>query len=390
MILRKMQRLILRTARPETFFKNRYKAFKALLGADANAHNAMATLQEQVYAKQNLNQTLLIAAYNRLCNAARDMIEQLLLLSPDSSYSILLDRLNQIDEEVRTKLKQQVFLTNIRGFMKPIDHLHLTDSSHPSFTPEGCRSLHDIIRFTHEKAIQEMFITPQPEISKAAKRLKTTLPFELYLLDLGDGLKHTVSHETHIDISMVRSVPFLALWEGLSDPNIPWSDRPHFDWQSLANDITAEGITDTASANYASYSLLSADYMNLHIKFGYHFSHIDTLCSEDSAHNYILFHFAGGGAELAGRILRLHFLKKVLEKAHFNVTERHDSILAQIKWHNRDEIRAKLSLLGKLLGVTRLMDLSITDQKTAERWADDFLNGKYDFVHHQDNRHEQK
>ena len=38
----------------------------------------------------------------------------------------------------------------MRSILDRISPLNLTDTGHPSFSPEGCRTFHDIIRFTHE------------------------------------------------------------------------------------------------------------------------------------------------------------------------------------------------------------------------------------------------
>ncbi|WP_054700190.1 PEP/pyruvate-binding domain-containing protein [Desulfosarcina cetonica] len=68
--------------------------------------------------------------------------------------------------------------------------LHLTDPKSPDFDPANCRTVHDIMRFIHEKAYAEIFqlgdlVTDQGRLSV---RLDAPLPLDLYIIDLGDGL----------------------------------------------------------------------------------------------------------------------------------------------------------------------------------------------------------
>ena len=385
MIVHKMKGWIQRTLRPETFLKARYRAFKALLQADTSAHEALADLQEMAYSSSMIKVAQpLLATYERLRNAINDMIDQLLLMAPSNpSYQGLLEIFQRIDMQIRDRLMNGASNGDIKPVMHLIDHLNLTNTSHASFMPFECRSMHDIIRFVHEKAVWEMFSSTSQigAVKKGAKRLKAELPFELYLLDMGGGLAHNIGDENPVDISAVRSTPFLALWNGMSHASIQWAaDRPHFDWKAFAENVSAEGITNSTSADYASYAVISADYMNLNIKFGYHFSVIDSLCVKDASHNYILFSFTGGGAGLSGRMLRIHFLTDVLKHSGFEVTQRQDNLQARINWLEQGEIQEKLQTLGRLLAVTRLMDMVIVDKDTATAWAVQFLKGKDDLM----------
>ena len=61
----------------------------------------------------------------------------------------------------------------------------------PDFAPEGCRTAHDVIRFIHEKAVQELMDLP-----RFVKRFKgvqictlvSDMPLGLKILDLGGGI----------------------------------------------------------------------------------------------------------------------------------------------------------------------------------------------------------
>ena len=51
-------------------------------------------------------------------------------------------------------------------------------------------------------------------------KLKTALPLNLHLVDLGDGL---ASHDTPVPPEDIISGPMRALWRGISYPNITWA-----------------------------------------------------------------------------------------------------------------------------------------------------------------------
>ncbi len=48
-----------------------------------------------------------------------------------------------------------------RRLLKRIAPLNLIDPQANDFTPEGCTSVHDVIRFIHEKAVNELMDLPQ-------------------------------------------------------------------------------------------------------------------------------------------------------------------------------------------------------------------------------------
>ena len=45
----------------------------------------------------------------------------------------------------------------LRAVLDKLSPLNLTDPQSPAFAPAGCQTIHDIIRFAHERSMQEMF-----------------------------------------------------------------------------------------------------------------------------------------------------------------------------------------------------------------------------------------
>jgi pyruvate,water dikinase len=130
---------------------------------------------------------------------------------------------------------------------------------------------------------------------------------------------------------------------------------------------------------FASHAIVSHDYTNLNLKFGYHFVIIDALLEDQTQNNSILFRFSGGGADLSKRKLRADFLTRILQNLDFEVIRKSDLVDAEFTTTDRETAVEKLDMLGRLLGATRLMDMYLKDTSMVDRFVDDFMNGKYHF-----------
>ncbi|MBU0664809.1 MAG: hypothetical protein KJ990_09740 [Proteobacteria bacterium] len=271
--------------------------------------------------------------------------------------------------------KQLPFFRKLRKLLDNITPLHLIDPKAKGFSPESCRSLHDIIRFTHEQAVRSMFSLGGRlgNRSRNRKKLLSDLPFDIFVVDVGGGLLPAAVREETITVDQICSAPFQALWAGLTHPSVQWQERAHFDWKQFGELTMADGIASSESPDFASYAVLGADYINLIMRFGYHFTLVDALCGEDSSTNYCQFRFAGGGADFSGRLLRLDFIRTLLQQAGFQIETRGDLLDARISSLPSPEMKMHLLTLGRLLGATRLMDMSLHNKQEVQQYADDFL-----------------
>ncbi len=275
--------------------------------------------------------------------------------------------------------EQSPIMTRLRSIMSFITPLRLLDPSSPRFVSEECRSLHDIIRFVHEKAISEMFSLGGKRGGgsvRGAKKLVTDLPILFYVLDVGGGLSPEARGKKEISIDDVYCRPMHAIWKGLTDPSIKWSEFEHFAWDEYDSIVLGGGIISKESPALASYAVISEDYLNLNIRFGYHFVIVDTICKEDLQGNHIMFRFNGGGGDLRGRLLRIEYLKEILERLGFTVETKGDLVDARLHGLTKPSICEKLKWIGKLLGVTRLMDMYLKDQDQVRELAQEFLRGE--------------
>jgi pyruvate,water dikinase len=268
--------------------------------------------------------------------------------------------------------------------LKFISQLRLAEPESGDFRPEGCRSLHDIVRFTHETGLREMFFSTCHTSSRrqGALRLASRLPMDVFILDVKDGIDMDgVSVESGVvDMSAIRSVPMQALWKGLCNPGISWSDFEHFDWKSYDSIVMAGGVASKKTSEFASYAIISSHYMNLNMRFGYHFTIVDTLCSPDEMSNYITLRFAGGGGDYHGRQLRLLFIRTILGDNGFTVRHTGDLIDARLHAGTAEHLAEKLDITGRLLGVTRLMDMTLQGMDDVKGYMEDFMRGDYGFT----------
>jgi pyruvate,water dikinase len=262
--------------------------------------------------------------------------------------------------------------------LKYIVPLSLTDPQADNFKPEGCKTFHDIIRFSHEKAVEEMFSLGErgSRSARGAKRLRSRIPIVTYLLDLGGGIDAGCSDKKDVHPEAIRSAPFRALWKGLNHPGIHWdADVIHFDWKEF--DRLSHGIVQPDSALLGSYAVLSSDYLNFHIHFGYHFVVVDTLCTVRPEDNYLILRFAGGGGRTTSRFLRIRFLEEILFHFGFKVEKRGDLIDAHMGRHDAEKIENTLEMVGILLGSSRVLDMALENSSQVYEMVERFLQGDY-------------
>jgi pyruvate,water dikinase len=259
-----------------------------------------------------------------------------------------------------------------------ISPLNLVDPKADDFVPEGCRTFHDILRFSHEKSVMEMFSLGKggSRRVKGAKRLKCDIPIVVYLLDLGGGLDPAVAEKREINGEAIRSLPFRALWRGLGHPGIYWRpDVVHFDWKEF--DRLSGGFVKHDSIQLGSYAIVSGDYLNFHIHFGYHFVVVDALCTPEPENNYLLLQFAGGGAKVSLRIMRVRFLEEVLSRLGLKTETTGDLIDAQLMRCGPEEMMKTLEKIGILLGCTRVLDMDLKDDSQVRELVERFFRGDY-------------
>ncbi len=276
------------------------------------------------------------------------------------------------------------FAQRLRQLLDYITPLHLIDPSESEFRPQSCRSLHDIIRYAHEKGVQTMFGLSDLASGKLSrsKPLATEVALDIYLLDVGGGFADEAGQETAIPLEQLTSTPFLAIWRGLSHPDVDWQSHLHFDWKGFGDMALSGGVSIGGAKDFASYAVVGRDYCNLNMRFGYHFTLVDCLCGEETRANYCQLRFAGGGGDYSGRSMRLQLLRSVLGRLGFEVTVRADLLDARIAGVAADEMSATLETVGRLLGATKLLDMTLKEEGDISLFTELFFQGVSNFSGH--------
>jgi len=222
--------------------------------------------------------------------------------------------------------------------------------------------------------MREMFLAGnRGGIRRGARKLVSPLPFTVYILDVGCSVIEAEKEEVYPE--EVESVPFRALWRGLTDPAVDWGDRHHFDWKTFDSIALAGGLARREQGELASYAVVDRDYLNFNLRFGYHFTIVDTFCGGSGDENYIQLRFAGGGGNFRGRALRILFVRTLLAEAGFATTTTGDLLDARLLRVDAATVEERLVLLGRLLGATKVLDMVLTEESMVHRFLAEFRAG---------------
>lgn len=279
-------------------------------------------------------------------------------------------------------LSDSPFMRRFSFLMRFVSPLELVDPAAGNFTPTGCRSLHDIIRYSHETAVNAMFQIGSNRwfTTRGVKKLDPGIPVKINVLDVGQGLSDAAAREKTIGPDQIQSRPMTALLKGLLHPGIQWGDFSHFNWEEHDRIVMNGGIISPDDAMFASHAILARDYANLNLKFGYHFVIVDALCSDAFPENQIRFRFSGGGAAMDKRMLRARFLDSILSWLDFKVNITHDLVDGVFVSGDTAACNKTLEMTGRLLGATRLMDMYLKSENDLDRFVRDFKNGIYHYA----------
>ncbi len=271
--------------------------------------------------------------------------------------------------------------------LKHMSPLTLTDPKAENFTPEGCRSLHDIIRFAHEKSMREMFrIGDEMEDAEGAVRLRCGLPLNILVVDLGGGLTPTAPKKV-VELEHIKSAPFQALLHGMTDPGVRWLGGVGVSLSGLAT-IMAESIlhdpTQDGDMGGPNYAVVSDHYLNFNTRLGYHFAVVDSFCGPEINDNYIVFSFKGGAADIARRSRRAKLIAQILKRLGFKMEVKGDMVRGEIKKYAQSDLKQKLDMVGRLLGAVRLLDMLLSDDGQIGWYVEEFFKGNYTFERPED------
>ncbi len=267
---------------------------------------------------------------------------------------------------------------SLQKLLEMVAPLTLPEPDASTFSPDYCRTLHDIARYVHQKSMVEMFdldTFPSQE-RRAARRLLWRAPMELLLLDLGGGIADGAGHAVPVD--QIKSTALLALLEGMTDPRLRWAGPVGFDLKGFMS-VVVHSAADDQRYGKPIYCICARDYVHFASRLAYHFATVDSLCGQSVNENYVRFLFFGGAAVASRREWRAHLLATVLRCNGFVVKQEGDRVEALLAKRHAEQIEEALVMLGRLMVASRQLDMVIESQAAADALAQAFLSGDYAF-----------
>jgi pyruvate,water dikinase len=255
-------------------------------------------------------------------------------------------------------------LHKVLELVSPLNLLHPAD---PNFTVENCRTFHDIIRFAHQKGVQEMFegalaLTKQ---SGPGRRLRSEipLPVDVFFLD-----RETPAGEDGlIDEEEISSPPMEAFWSGVKREGWPSGQRP----ATLRPLMPAAG--DRSRFAQESCVFLSREYMVVSLHMGYHFLTVEAMCGPTAGRNYVRMQYKHGGMWADRRLRRVKLITDILDRVGFENSSKGDFLDSKISYLDEQAVLAQLHLLGRLTILTKQLDMALASDEVAQWYTQDIM-----------------
>ncbi|HDM78682.1 MAG TPA: hypothetical protein ENG51_19810 [Deltaproteobacteria bacterium] len=254
--------------------------------------------------------------------------------------------------------------------------MNVVDPHDENFRPEGCLTYHDIARFVHEKAVDEVIHIGERSskwFSSGLKRLDLDIPLGVSVLDIGGGIKESADGNL-IKADEITSVPMKAFLKGLCHAGL-WGNEPvSVDLGSFMSSLTRTFSSSMAAPEQVGKNLvvLSKEYMNMSLRLGYHFNIIDVYISDNINDNYAYFRFLGGVTEITRRSRRARFIANILEHHDFRVEIRGDLVIGRLKKLPKEEMEKRVVLLGGLVAYTRQLDVLMKHDNHVNHYEEEF------------------
>lgn len=269
--------------------------------------------------------------------------------------------------------------TTLRNAAEHIVPLHLLDPAAEEFRPVNCNTFHDITRFCHEKAVEELFrVDDRFPRDTLSRQLYVDRPMQYRVVDLDDGLEPDLDAR-FVQIKDIRSVPMLALWEGMTA--VPLEAPVALDTRGFMSVLVQAAsnpeLDPAAHTQFTqqNYFMISSTFCNLQARFGFHFSTAEAQITDTPQENYATLRFKGGAADLDRRLRRVRLLGELLEERGFRVDVVEDALFARIEGLYAHETEEGAALLGFLIMHSRQLDMVMSDAGRATEWRKRLYQG---------------
>jgi pyruvate,water dikinase len=256
-------------------------------------------------------------------------------------------------------------LCTLRGVLQRISPLGLVHPGDSVFSIDHCHTFHDLTRFCHQRAMEEMFYggLSVPEKERVSVKLSTTIPLDVNVI-LVDQAMTPEMRETGIDEQQIDSEPMRHFWNGVLEQG--WPARPlprNFDRLRIFS--TSMEHPESEGYSESSFALLGREYMIVGLRMGYHFMTVEGICTKDPQKNYIRMQYKEGGATPERRERRIQLIKDVLTRLEFDHQAKGDFLDTRLVGRPARKVCDALFKLGQLTMLTKQLDMALTNYKVA-------------------------
>jgi pyruvate,water dikinase len=260
--------------------------------------------------------------------------------------------------------------------LRHVSPLTLLDPDAESFSPERCKTFHDIARYVHQRAVEKLINlseTHQEIKASAPRKLITKLPLGLTVIDLEGGLAPAATEE--IVEEDVRCAPLRALLMGMNATDMWETHAVAVDMGSFMSSVTRTMSADQSHPSRLGRNLavVSREYLNLHLRLGYHFTVVDAYLGGSVNDNAIYFRFMGGVTDFTRRSRRANLVSEILEHFDFVTEIKGDMVTGRVKKHPTRAMLDKMFMLGGLIGYTRQLDTQLDSDQAGQHHLEEFL-----------------
>jgi len=253
----------------------------------------------------------------------------------------------------------------LRGLLGKISPLNLIHPRDENFSIERCDTYHDLTRYCHQRAMEEMFYgglnVPQKE--RLSVRLRTEFPLEVNVIYIDQDLAGE-QPQGEIDEDKLESAPMRHFWAGVRAEGWPAPLRTAPSPLGPLSTILKHDKSEDYSQS--SFALLGREYMILSLRMGYHFTTVEGLCSDDPQKNYIRMEYKEGGATPERRERRITLIKTVLSRLGFEHHGKGDFLDTRLTYRPSESMCRVLYQLGRLTMLTKQLDMALSNDRIAE------------------------
>ena len=164
----------------------------------------------------------------------------------------------------------------------------------------------------------------------------------------------------------------------MTAPDVPWrGPEQQIGFKDLVTAMSRTPLYSGPAEGTKSYAVVTPRYLNLSLSMGYHYVVLDCYLSDDPYNNYISLSFKGGAAEARKRNLRALLVANILKSMGFHVSLENDFLKSRIKAQPAGDLARKVNQIGRMLGYTRLLDLSLDNEEMVDEYVQKFFENDH-------------